>query len=268
MDGRPRVANTRSTMSLPTTSADQRWNPDQYARNARFVADLAGPVLELLAPHAGERILDLGCGDGVLTARLAASGCDVVGVDSSAAQVAAARARGVRAECQDGAALAFVGQFDAVFSNAALHWMRDPDAVIAGVHRALVPGGRFVGEFGGHGGLAQIRAALRSALAARGRDEAALCPWYFPTAADYRARLEAGGFTAIAVDLIPRPTPLPGDITAWLETFAQVYLNALPPESRPAFIAEVQDRLQPVLQDRDGLWTADYVRLRFAARRS
>jgi SAM-dependent methyltransferase len=255
-------------MTPPRTPADQRWNPDQYAQNARFVADLAGPVLDLLAAQSGERILDLGCGDGVLTARLAALGCDVIGVDSSAEQVIAARERGVRAECEDGAALTFVDQFDAVFSNAALHWMRDPDAVITGVHRALVPGGRFVGEFGGHGGLDKIRAALRSALAARGFDEATLCPWYFPTASDYRARLEAGGFTVIVVDLIPRPTPLPGDITGWLETFAQVYLNALPPASRPGFVAEVRDRLQPLLQDSAGQWSADYVRLRFAARRS
>jgi SAM-dependent methyltransferase len=268
MDRRLWVANTRSNMTPPTAPADQRWNPDQYARNARFVADLAGPVLDLLAPQSGERILDLGCGDGVLTARLAALGCDVIGVDSSADQVIAARERGVRAECQDGAGLTFVDQFDAVFSNAALHWMRDPDAVIAGVHRALVSRGRFVGEFGGHGGITAIRAALHAALAERGLDEPTLCPWYFPTAADYRARLEAGGFTVIAVDLIPRPTPLPGDITAWLETFAQVYLHALPPASRPGFVAEVRSRLQPVLQDRAGHWIADYVRLRFAARRS
>jgi trans-aconitate methyltransferase len=268
MDRPASAANTESIMATTTTPAEQRWNPDDYAQNARFVSDLAGPVLDLLAPKSGERILDLGCGDGVLTARLATLGCDVLGVDSSPEQVAAARKRGVHAECRDGAALDFDRAFDAVFSNAALHWMRDPDAVIAGVHRALVPGGRFVGEFGGHGGLDRIRAALRPALAARGFDEGALCPWYFPTAADYRARLESGGFAVIAVDLIPRPTPLPGDITAWLETFAQVYLAALPPESRPAFLTEVRDRLQPVLQNPDGRWIADYVRLRFAARRA
>ena len=243
----------------------QTWNPDSYARHARYVSDLAGPVLDLLAARAGERILDLGCGDGVLGAALVARGCTVLGVDSSEAQVAAARRLGVPAERHDGEALPFTARFDAVFSNAALHWMRDPDAVIAGVHAALVPGGRFVGELGGQGGLERVRAGLRQALARRGYDEAALCPWYFPSAEAYRARLEAGGFKVVSAALLPRPTALPGGMTAWLETFAQSYTNALPSEARADFLTEVSAALRPSLCDAAGRWTADYVRLRFCA---
>src|SRR5271167_2514816 len=138
------------------TNTNQSWDPDAYARNARFVSDLGAPVLELLAPQAGERILDLGCGDGALTIRLAAMGCDVVGVDSSAPQIEAARRLGLDARVADGARLAF----DAVFSNAAIHWMKPPDDVIAGVWRALRSGGRFVGEFGGYGCVETIKRAL------------------------------------------------------------------------------------------------------------
>ncbi|MGO4847358.1 class I SAM-dependent methyltransferase [Inquilinus sp. 2KB_12] len=173
----------------------QSWSAEGYARNARFVADLGQPVLDLLAPQAGERILDLGCGDGALTAKLVAAGATVVGADASAELVAAARALGLDARIADGQALAFDAEFDAVFTNAALHWMRDADAVIAGVKRALKPGGRFVGEFGGHGNVAAIATALIAALSARGIDGAARVPWFFSTPAEYAAKLEAQGFT-------------------------------------------------------------------------
>src|SRR5512142_2028530 len=140
--------------------APQTWDPERYARNARFVADLGMPVVELLAPKSGERILDLGCGDGALTEKLVAMGCTVVGVDGSAEQVAAARARGLDCHVMDGEQLTFNNEFDAVFSNAALHWMKRADAVIAGVWRALKPGGRFVAECGGHGNIKAIETAL------------------------------------------------------------------------------------------------------------
>ncbi|MGH7789991.1 MAG: class I SAM-dependent methyltransferase, partial [Candidatus Binatia bacterium] len=146
----------------------QSWDPERYARNARFVAELGAPVVELLAPRAGERVLDLGCGDGALTERLVALGCAVVGVDASPEQIAAARARGLDAHVVPGEGLAFAAEFDAVFSNAALHWMKNADVVIDGVWRALRPGGRFVGECGGAGCVAQIVAALAAALARRG----------------------------------------------------------------------------------------------------
>jgi trans-aconitate methyltransferase len=250
-------------MSTP----QQTWDPERYARNARFVSDLGTPVVELLAPKPGERILDLGCGDGALTEKLVAMGCRVVGVDGSPEQIEAARRRGLDARVANGEELDFDGEFDAVFSNAALHWMKRADAVIEGVRRALVPGGRFVAECGGHGCVATIVAALHAALARRGIDGQSVNPWYFPALEDYRARLESHAFGIVSIQLIPRPTPLPSDITGWLDTFAQSFSAALPEGQRPAFIDEVRESLRPALCDAEGKWTADYVRLRFAADR-
>jgi trans-aconitate methyltransferase len=245
--------------------AEQTWDPERYARNARFVSDLAAAVVELLAPKAGERILDLGCGDGVLTGKLAAMGCDVVGVDGSSAQIVAARKLGLDARVMDGEKLTFDGEFDAVFSNAALHWMRKPEAVIRGVWQALRPSGRFVSEFGGHGCVAKIKKALVAALNRRGLDGEAAVPWYFPTVEEYSSLLKKAGFSIGYIALVPRPTPLPGDVTGWLETFGESFTACLPHEERPAYVAEVREALRPELANAEGVWIADYVRLRFAA---
>src|SRR5579871_6724772 len=145
-------------------SAAQTWDPATYARNARFVSDLGAPVVELLAPQPGERILDLGCGDGALTKKLADVGCVVVGVDSSAAQIEAARELGLEAHVMAAESLPYREEFDAVFSNAVLHWIKNADPMIAGVYRALKPGGRFVAECGGYGCVNKVRTALVDAL--------------------------------------------------------------------------------------------------------
>ncbi len=243
----------------------QTWDPERYARNARFVSDLGQPVVALLAPRAGERVLDLGCGDGALSERIAAAGARVTAVDSSPEQVAAACRRGLDARVMAGEALDFEAEFDAVFSNAALHWMPDARAVIAGVRRALKPGGRFVGEMGGHGNVATVLGALVAALEGRGHDGVTANSWYFPTPDQYRRLLEAEGFTLASIELIPRPTPLPGDLGDWLDTFAENFFRVLPEAERPAMKAEVVAALAPRLQDAGGGWTVDYVRLRFAA---
>ncbi len=247
------------------TRAGQRWDPERYRRTAGFVAELGAPLIGLLAPQPGERVLDLGCGEGALTAKLVALGAAVVGVDSSAEQVRAARARGLEARVVDGQALAFDAEFDAVLSNAALHWMTRPDAVIDGVWRALKPGGRFVGEMGGAGNVRRVKAALTAALARRGIDAAAVDPWYFPTPDDYGGRLAARGFRVDEIALIDRPTPLPGPLGDWLETFAEPFLFQVPETERPDLIAEVEAALADRLRDRAGRWSVDYVRLRFVA---
>lgn len=241
------------------------WNPQQYAAQARFVSDLGRPVIELLAPQPGERILDLGCGDGVLTRKLQELGCHIVGVDSSPAMIQAARVLGLDARLMDGHELPFVGEFDAVFTNAALHWMTQPDVVLGGVWRALKPAGRFVGECGGDGNTATVIAALEAALAKRGIDAQRCNPWFFPSAAEYRHRLEAHGFVVSTMTLFPRLTSLPGDLTGWLETFTQAFLTALPVSQRAGLLGEVIELCRPTLCDADGNWTVDYVRLRFAA---
>lgn len=243
----------------------QTWNPDLYAENARFVSDLGMAVVEWMAPKPGERILDLGCGDGTLTAKIASFGCQVVGIDSSREFVEAAKSKGVDARLMDAYDMRFDSEFDGVFSNATLHWIKRPDQVIDGVWRALKPEGRFVGEFGGHGNIATIEDALHAALARRGIDANAMNPWYYPTAEEYQGRLEKRGFQVGAISLFPRPTPLPTDIRGWLRTFALSFLSALPDSERDAFTNEVVEKLQPYLCDASGKWTADYVRLRFLA---
>ena len=195
-------------------AAGQRWSAEDYARNGRFVADLAAGVVDWLAPQSGERVLDLGCGDGVLTAAIAARGASVLGVDASPELLAAAQERGIETRLLDGHELPFLNEFDAVFSNAALHWMkRDPDAVVAGAFRALKSGGRFVAEMGGAGNVAAIRGGLHDSLARRGVDPAGVDPWYFPGVVEYRARLERAGFAVERIEKFERPTPLPGNVT-------------------------------------------------------
>jgi trans-aconitate methyltransferase len=251
---------------MTTTS----WNPDSYARHARFVSDLGAGVVDLLAPRAGERVLDLGCGDGALTAKLAAAGCIVTGVDSSAEQVEGTRRLGLDAKVGRGeevGSLFPAASFDAVFSNAALHWMKRADEVLSGVHSVLRPGGRFVAEMGGHRCVQNIREALVRALQKRGIDGESCVPWYFPTPADYATRLERAGFRVDSVSWFERPTPLPGDVVHWLETFAQTFTAALPPAERPAYLDEVCRDLEPRIRDASGTWVADYTRLMFHATR-
>ena len=203
-----------------------RWTSDTYRANAAYVPALGAAVFELLNPTAGERILDVGCGEGSLTEKIVAAGATVVGVDASEEMVAAARARGLDARVIDAERLPFEREFDAVFSNAALHWVRDHDAMLAGVHRALKPGGRFVAEFGGHGNIAAIQVAIRSVLAHRGWDTN--IHRYYATPAEYSARLQTHGFASGQIDLIPRPTPLPTGMRGWLETFERATLDRIP----------------------------------------
>jgi SAM-dependent methyltransferase len=245
----------------------QYWSAAAYAANAQFVPALGQPVLDLLQPQSGERILDLGCGDGTLTEKLVASGAQVVGIDNSPEMIAAARQRGLDARIMDARALLFENEFDAVFSNAVLHWIKDdPDAPIVGAFRALRAGGRFVGEFGGHANIAAIVVALVATLERRGiRDAASRIPWYFPTVEDYEVRLRQAGFLRPSLQLLPRPTPLPTGMRGWLDTFADPLAAALPREERDTFFDEVVALLKPVLCDATGHWTADYTRLRFAA---
>lgn len=251
-----------------TSGTATTWDPALYAANAAFVPALGAAVLDLLAPQPGERILDLGCGDGALTAKLVAAGCAVVGVDADPAMVAAARAKGIDARLGDARALDFDAEFDAVFTNAALHWVGQPDVVTAGVKRALKPGGRYVGEFGGHANIAAIRTALIAVLARHGFPPAGAETSYYPTDTAFRAVLERGGFAVDVCAIIPRPTPLPDSgMAGWLETFRGGFIDAagVPDELKDTIIAETAALLAPALQAADGAWIADYVRLRFAA---
>lgn len=240
-----------------------RWTSDTYQTHAAYVPALGAAVFALLNPQPGERILDLGCGEGSLTEKILVAGARVVGVDASAEMVAAAKARGLDARLITAERLPFENEFDAVFSNAVLHWVRDHDAMLAGVHRALKSGGRFVAEFGGHGNIAAIQVAIRSVLAHRGWETG--IHRYYATPAEYSARLREHGFTVQQIDLIPRPTPLPTGLRGWLETFERATLDRIPSDRRESFMTEVEELLREEICDSQGNWTAHYVRLRFLA---
>lgn len=250
--------------AAPVQTDAQVWSSERYATHARFVSDLGSEIAGWLAPQPGERILDLGCGDGELTLRLEGAGAQVVGVDASEDFVRTAREKGLDARIADGHALGFSDEFDAVFTNAALHWMTRPEAVVAGVARALKPDGRFVAEFGGHGNVAAIATALRAVAGRRSGRADLIGPWYFPSAEEYAGLLERNGFTVKRSELVPRPTLLPTDIRGWFVTFCDTFFAQFGDQAGEA-LDEVVSLLEPALCDASGRWTADYVRLRVEA---
>jgi SAM-dependent methyltransferase len=241
------------------------WSAERYRYHAWFIPSLATGVVKLLDLQPGERILDLGCGEGTLSEELIAKGARLLGVDTSRESIEAAYSRGVGVRHVDAQALEFENEFDAVFSHASLHLMPEADAVIQGAFRALRPGGRFVGEFGGQGNEAAIRAAVSAVCARRGITESA-AP-YHPSADEYRAKLEAAGFVVETIELIPCRTPLPGGIEGFLATFERPWLKELTLEEQDEVIAEIANELRPVLCDNAGTWTVDAVILRFRARK-
>lgn len=254
-------------MTRSSGAASQLWDARDYRENAGFVSELGSEIMSWLAAAPGERILDLGCGDGTLGMKIAASGATVVGVDASASMLQAAAAAGLETRQCCGENLDFDNAFDAVFSNAALHWMTGAQAVSDGVFRALRPGGRFVAEMGGFGNVATIATALRGAAAIHHGDPAQAHPWYFPTPDEHRACLEAAGFRVERIELVARPTELHTGIEGWLLTFRQPFFDQFAEAIRADVAATVADLLRPSLADANGNWSADYVRLRFIARK-
>ena len=211
--------------------------------------------------------MDLGCGDGTLTEEIARRGATVLGMDLSPEMVAAAKERGLSAVVGSGQNLTFEDEFDAVFSNAALHWMTEPARVASGVHRALKKGGRFIGEFGGQGNIQAIVGALEQVFADHPEYGALELPWYFPSADEYGQLLESAGFSVEFIELFPRPTVLDAGIGEWLRIFADGITKGIPRADFPVFLQQMEKILEPNLYVGNN-WTADYVRLRFAARKN
>jgi trans-aconitate methyltransferase len=251
------------------TASTSKWDAGEYARVGGFVAELGGAALDLLDPNPGERILDVGCGEGALTQRIVDRSATVVGIDNSESMVEAARAAGLDAHLLAAEDMHFDGEFDAAFSNAALHWMLAKEKVAAAIHHALKPGGRFAGEMGGEGNIAILRGGIRAELKERGYPVPAEDPQWYASPAEFRAVYEAAGFTDIEAQLIPRPTPLKAGVAAWVKTFRAGWLDAaqVPDTDRDDIAAAIERRLAPQLQQPDGSWTADYVRLRFIMRK-
>ena len=247
-------------MSEVVTSTS-KWDAADYARVGSFVAELGQAALDLLDPQRGERILDVGCGDGRLTKKIAERGATVTGIDSSLDMIRAAHANGVDALVVDAADMNFDSEFDAAFSNAALHWMRDKEAVAGGIFRALKRGGRFAGEMGGEGNLAKLREALDEELIIRGYvPPTAAINWY-PSPQEFAHVYEAAGFREVDARLIERPTPLDHGVAQWVTTFRRGWLDraGVPEAERAEIGAAVAGRFASSV--------ADYVRLRFIMRK-
>lgn len=247
-----------------------RWDPGLYDDRHAFVFERGAGLLELLAPVPGERVLDVGCGTGHLTAEIAARGAGVTGLDFSPEMIAAARERYPELDFRVGSITDFVADepFDAVFSNATLHWVHEARAAAESMAVALVPGGRLVAELGGRGNVAELLGALRDALReVTSREPRPL--WYFPSIGEYAAILEAAGLSVESAWLFPRPTPLEDGERGyrnWLEMFCNSLLRDLPHDQRVAVLAGAEARARAT-NFRDGRWVADYRRLRLVAKR-
>ena len=250
------------------TTSKTAWDAELYEARHGFVWQFGQDVVEFLAPQPGERILDLGCGPGQLTNQIAEKGADVIGLDASPAMIGQARQNFPRLRfiLEDAAAMQFENEFDAVFSNAALHWMLDAEGVAKAIARALRTGGRLVAEMGGKGNIQTIERAIRGVLS---RYYGAALPAsrnYFPALGEYASLLEASGLEVRTAQLFDRRTPLTGDqgMADWLRQFKWYYFEGLPPSQRPAALEEVIGELRLALYGAQGWW-ADYRRLRIQA---
>jgi trans-aconitate methyltransferase len=247
----------------------QVWNSNLYDSQLGFVSEYGKGVVDWLAPQPGTSVLDLGCGTGDLTALIASYGVEAEGIDAAAEMIGEAKRKypALRFDVADAHHMRTVQHYDAVFSNAALHWMKRPADVIRGVWAALRPGGRFVGEFGAKGNVAHITAALERAIAKLGMDAASLNPWFFPSAGEYATLLEAQGFTVRRLVTFERPTRLNDEengLRHWIDMFGGAYTAGLTEDQLEAVYEEIQQEVRPVLYEA-GAWKADYVRLRFEA---
>lgn len=244
-----------------------KWDSERYLNRHAFIIERGRALLDLLAPQAGDRILDLGCGTGDITQTISESSARVVGADASAEMIATARSRfpALDFRVEDAAALPFEAEFDAVFSHAVLHWVTRADDAIRCMRRALKPGGRLVAEFGGQGNCAALESAFAAVLACHSRHDY-LSPWFFPSLSDYATRLEANGFSVCAACHFDLPTPLQGEdgLRQWVLQFLPQQLDGLDAAKHEAVLADMEASLRPT-HWRDGAWWADYRRLRVVA---
>jgi SAM-dependent methyltransferase len=247
-------------LSQPAASTS-KWDAADYAKVGAFVAKLGGAALDLLDPKPGERILDVGCGEGTLTMKIIERGATVLGVDNSPEMIAAARTNGVDAVQLAAEDMQFFAEFDAAFSNATLHWVLQKEQAARAILRALKPGGRFAGEMGGEGNLTKLREALDDELIIRGYAPPVEASNWYASPEEFAAVYEAAGFREVDARLIERPTPIEHGVAAWVTTFRKGWLDraGVPEGERSEIAAAVADRV--------GSNIADYVRLRFIMRK-
>ncbi|MEO6224272.1 MAG: class I SAM-dependent methyltransferase [Sphingomicrobium sp.] len=245
----------------PGAVSTSKWDAADYGKVGAFVAELGGAALDLLDPQPDERILDVGCGEGTLTKQIVDRGALALGVDSSPEMVAAARANGIDALLMDVADMPFAGEFDAAFSNAALHWVLAKDQAARAIYRALQAGGRFAGEMGGDGNLARLREALDEELIIRGYVPPVEASNWYASPEEFADVYEAAGFAEMDARLIERPTAIEHGVAAWVTTFRKGWLD------RAAVPEDEHDEIGSAVADRIGSNIADYVRLRFIMRK-
>lgn len=240
------------------------WNADKYNKHADFVSNLAFPVIELLNPKENEKILDLGCGDGTLAVEIEKFNAQVIAVDLSESMVAKTQEKGIQASVMSATELTFKNEFDAVFSNAVLHWVKDADKSIKNISNALKSKGRLIAEFGGYGNIKFLTDAMQKVFNEHKEFGTFNNPWNFPKDTDYKQLLEENKFNVEYIELIPRPTKI-DDISNWLDIFANGIISHLTQEQQSVFKQEVREILKPkIYSEKDG-WVADYVRLRLKA---
>jgi trans-aconitate methyltransferase len=247
----------------------QHWNAGNYDMDMSFVSQFGQPIIELLKPQPGERIIDWGCGTGDLAASIAGHGADVTGIDASPEMIKAARSKysGLKYIVADGQSYVSETPVDAVFSNAALHWLLDADGTAASIAASLRPGGRFVAEFGGHGNVASVVTGLPRAFGAAGCSSKLRLPWYFPSIGQYTTLLEKHGLTVDLAYCFDRPTPLEGGeqgFQRWMNTFANGILSVITASEREQVVAVMEQELRPNMFQ-DGRWVMDYRRIRVEA---
>jgi trans-aconitate methyltransferase len=243
------------------------WSPQLYEGQHSFVWKYGADLLPLLSPQQGERIVDLGCGTGHLTAQIAEAGADVLGIDKSPDMIGQARQNfpKLRFMLSDVTTFGVAEPVDAVFSNAVLHWVTDAEGAVRAVAGALRPGGRFIAEFGGKRNVQRVLEAVMTAAAERGFE--ARNPWYFPSLGEYAAILERNGFEIRHGSHFDRFTPLEEGETSlaeWLEMFGGPLLSGVPATERQGVVKRAEELARPSLY-RDERWHVDYVRIRVAA---
>ncbi|MEH2180908.1 class I SAM-dependent methyltransferase [Nostoc sp.] len=252
------------------STLNNNWDTSLYEDKHAFVWQYGEDLLQLLNPQPRESILDLGCGTGQLTDKIAQAGAQVWGIDNAPAMIEKARQNypHIRFDVADARNFQVDKPLDAVFSNAVLHWVKEADSAIASIYKSLKPGGRFVAEFGGKGNVKAIATALYSALESIGIPQAQVeNPWYYPSIGEYSSLLEHQGFDVIYAILFPRPTPLAegeAGIANWIKMFASPFLAGLSPEQQIQIIPVIEEYLKPTLYQQ-GTWTADYRRIRIVA---
>ena len=249
---------------MKNSNNTNRWDSNKYNKHASFVSALALPVVDLLEPKEGERILDAGCGDGTLALEIAKSGARVECIDASEDMIKKAKESGLDAKVMSVTNMPYLEEFDAIFSNAVLHWVKEPELAIKNIAKALKPNGRFVAEFGGVGNVKSITDAMREVFAKHKEFGEYRDIWYFPSSKEYKELLEKVGFRVDYIELIPRPTPI-DDIANWLDIFTNGLTKNLTKEQIDIFRVKVREILKETnYTPKDG-WIADYVRLRVKA---